>query len=146
LRPLQTNYLSHQTPPTKTSLRPWLIKIGTLINGKTYLLHPFNPHQKYPLQFAHHLIDLNQLSILHLRNLFYICCTKPRYNYNYYQKAVLATCEVGQPLALLTYDNSEMPKFLRYEDDSWTSIPTMSRFLSGDICLFKGRETIVWQT
>jgi hypothetical protein len=30
---------------------------------------------------------LNQLFILHLRNLFYICCTKPRYNY--YQRRLL---------------------------------------------------------
>ncbi|KAK2386301.1 F-box protein SKIP23 [Trifolium repens] len=134
-------------PPTnlhqqETPLRPWLIRIDTYINGKPYLWHPFDLHQKYPLQFAHDLIDFNQLSILHLRNLFYIHHIKPRKCFGFYEKAVVATCEVGQPLAVLTYDYFDVPKFLGCEDNSWTSIPTMSRFLSGDMCLFKGRPCV----
>ncbi|MCH81969.1 F-box protein, partial [Trifolium medium] len=58
---------------------------------------------------------------------------------------VAATCEVGQPLAVLTYDVSDiMLKIFQCDGDSWTSIPTMPTRSSswGDICIFKGRPCV----
>jgi hypothetical protein len=57
---------------------------------------------------------------------------------------VATTCEVGQPLAVLTYDSSDkMLKIFRCEDNSGMSIPTMPiRSNWGDICIFKGRPCV----
>jgi hypothetical protein len=61
-----------------------------------------------------------------------------------YEKVVAATCDVGQPLAALTYDNSDnLLKIFRCEDNSWMSIPTLPPMsLWGDICIFKGRPCV----
>jgi hypothetical protein len=66
------------------------------------------------------------------------------YDYDDEKVVVAATCEVGHPLAVMTYDSSDkMPKIFRCEDNSWMSIPTMPpRSLCGDICIFKGRPCV----
>ncbi|AES69487.2 putative F-box domain-containing protein [Medicago truncatula] len=130
-------------PNQQTPLRPWLIRIGPDLDGITCLWHPFHLYQKYPLRFAHDLIDFNQLPVLHLGHMFYIHGPDSDQTTRlHYGKVVVATSDVGQPLALLTYDSSLVPKIFRCGDNSWTSIPTMSRSLWGDICLFKGRPCV----
>jgi hypothetical protein len=146
----QNVFLIKPPPTNQTPLHPWLIRIGSDLNAKTYLYHPLHPHHKYDyLDLDHHLIDFNQLSVLHLRDLFYIHRTKLHINrrstaHRDYEKAVVASaCEVGQPLALLTFDNnSELPMIVRCEDDSGTNILTMPGSLWGDICIFKGRSCV----
>ncbi|WJX36874.1 hypothetical protein P8452_24708 [Trifolium repens] len=123
-------------------LRPWLIRIGPDVYGKPQIWHPFDVYLQYPLFFApchfvHHLIDFNQLPIIDIGHMFYIY--GPGFHFG---KVVVATCEMGQPLALLTYDMSDVPKIFQREENSWMNIPTMPRSLWGDICLFKGRPCV----
>ncbi|MCI33893.1 F-box protein, partial [Trifolium medium] len=79
------------------------------------------------------------MPVIHLGHMFYI--HGPSFHY---EKVVAATCELGQPLAVLTYDDSDrMLKIFRCEGDSWTSIPTMpTRSSWGDTCLFKGQPCV----
>jgi hypothetical protein len=123
-------------------LRPWLIRIGPDVHGKPQIWHPFDVYLKYPLFFApchfvHHLIDFNKLPVIDIGHMFYIY--GPGFHFG---KVVVQTCEMGQPLAILTYDMSDVPKILQREDNSWMNIPTMCTSLWGDICLFKGRPCV----
>jgi hypothetical protein len=112
--------------------------MGPDIHGKTQLWHLL---QKRVLYFPHRIhIDFNQLLVIHLGHMFHI------HDRSLYDEKVVvaATCEVGHPLAVMTYDSSDkMPKIFRCEDNSWKSIPTMPpRSLCGDICIFKGRPCV----
>jgi hypothetical protein len=82
------------------------------------------------------LISIN-FQLFDIGHMFYIY--GPGFHFG---KVVVQTCEMGQPLALLTYDMSDVPKILQREDNSWMNIPTMPRSLWGDICLFKGRPCV----
>jgi hypothetical protein len=120
------------------NLRPWLIRIGPDIHGKTQIWHPLLKRAFY---LTHHIhIDFNQLLVTHLGHMFHI------HDRSLYDEKVVvaATCEVGHPLAVLTYDNSDnLLKIFRCKDNSWKSIPTMPpRSLWGDICVFKGRPCV----
>ncbi|PNY14760.1 F-box protein, partial [Trifolium pratense] len=91
-----------------------------------------------PCHFVHHLIDFNQLPVIDIGQMFYIYGPKIHTG-----KVVVATCEMGQPLALLTYDTSDVPKIFQGEDNSWRCIPTMPESSWGNICLFKGWQPCV---
>ncbi|PNX82860.1 F-box protein, partial [Trifolium pratense] len=144
-RHFKQNIFLIKPPATITqqqTLRPWLIRIGPDVYGKTQIWHPFDVRLRYPLFFApchfvHHLIDFNQLPVIDIGQMFYIYGPKIHIG-----KVVVATCEMGQPLALLTYDRFDVPTIFQCEDNSWRSIPTMLGFSWGNICLFKGQPCV----
>ncbi|PNX84456.1 F-box protein, partial [Trifolium pratense] len=78
------------------------------------------------------------LPVIDIGQMFYIYGPKIHTG-----KVVVATCEMGQPLALLTYDTSDVPKIFQGEDNSWRCIPTMPESSWGNICLFKGWQPCV---
>lgn len=132
-------------PNQKTHLRPWLIRIGPNINGKTQLWHPLDLNQTSPscFPYPYDVLDFNKLSVLQLRQTFYMHHHDLRPNRSYqaihFERVVVATSEGGQPLALLTYNYQSMPIIFHCGDDSWKDIPAMSMPGYGDICVFKGR-------
>ncbi|XP_045820617.1 F-box protein SKIP23-like [Trifolium pratense] len=118
---------------TSTHHRPWLIRIGPDVSGKPQMWHPFDLFLLCP--FHQPIIDFNQIPVIHLGHQFYI--------HDHYHKVVAATCEVGQPLVVLTYDMDNILNIFRCEDNSWTTIPTVPPMLyGGDICIFKGRTCV----
>jgi hypothetical protein len=63
----------------------------------------------------------------------------------HYGKVVASTCEVGQPLAVMSYKYDD-PYIFECEENCWTSIPTVPNETScGDMRIFKGRPCVTDQ-
>ncbi|CAI8596154.1 unnamed protein product [Vicia faba] len=131
-------------PQHQQTLCPWLIRIGRDLNGNLHLWHPFDGCQSSllfaPFYLARSLIDFNHLPVLDLEHKFRIHEADSPDRYVHDGKVIVATGKGGgKPLDLMTYDNFQELKILRYGVGSWKSIPTIERSLWGDICIFKGK-------
>ncbi|KAK2388835.1 hypothetical protein QL285_062474 [Trifolium repens] len=102
--------------------------------------YPFDVNLDCPLYFNNQLIDFLKLPVIHLGHMFFI--DVPRLHY---RKVVASTCEVGQPLVVMSYKYDD-PYIFECEENCWTSIPIVPNETScGDMCIFKGRPCVTDQ-